>query len=642
MPAPRPEVPAPRPEVPARPMPTVFRLALQGDTPFLVDKGLPSEVFVLQANSTGLPVELASSAPSLLYELLRNDENLWSSIEYLDDHDWANFPELAEAFKAAGGEVLGLCIAVHPELPIWAVAAASNKKARLSTARAALCLALLAETELESFERFVTKWPAFADLCDHAGLSPEGYSLAPPVSRKAEPRGRPAASPAKVSLVSRAELSALVSRGELEHAELDKPMPTMTRLRLPPDMQFLLERGLPNEVWALLVAQQGLPTELSSNASHLLLELLENDEEAMRQIDYVHDADWEHFPEIGQAVKAAGGEEFGLCLAILADVWAVAVASKKKARETAARTAVCLALLTEADDATFGRLKSKWPAFAAVVEDAGVVHAGASAPPGGDEECPEPPGLRILLTQQPPPGGDEEPPPPPAKRPRVAAAAPPLQRPTRRPPAGPAAVLVKREALGDPEDGLAGPEQPVQRPSRGEVPGREAFAGNHALQPLWLELAEDAEIPTALDDMLAQALALCGDVDPRLQGRVDSMLRYFMPSLGVADAQFKDVFKFVDEMDEAKGTFNIVQNELTQMGAPEGWMCVAVCKECGLWGVGLGNKRGTRLAAAKLALVCRLAINAEDTAGGGPFESIIQEHPAIADILDACKVAKPF
>lgn len=67
------------------------------------------------------------------------------------------------------------------------------------------------------------------------------------------------------------------------------------------------------------------------------------------EVTITHDADWEHFPEVGAAVKEAAGIEdcFAIASAPSFGTWAIGVASGWKGRESAAKLSLSLALAAQ-------------------------------------------------------------------------------------------------------------------------------------------------------------------------------------------------------------------------------------------------------------------------------------------------------
>lgn len=102
------------------------------------------------------------------------------------------------------------------------------------------------------------------------------------------------------------------------------------------------------------------------------------------QID--HDPEWEQFPEVGEAVKAAGGPEDCLAVATCAEhgAWAVGIASGWKGREAAAKLALALSVATALDK--LGEVAQNHPDFRSLCEGAGLLEPTAAPPSTGGKK----------------------------------------------------------------------------------------------------------------------------------------------------------------------------------------------------------------------------------------------------------------
>lgn len=81
---------------------------------------------------------------------------------------------------------------------------------------------------------------------------------------------------------------------------------------------------------------------------------------------FEHDTDWINFPEVGAALKEAGGPEQCLCVATCPKVsfWGVGLAPGWKNRESAARLALCVALAVQLGKVD--NLSSRYPGFSSL------------------------------------------------------------------------------------------------------------------------------------------------------------------------------------------------------------------------------------------------------------------------------------
>lgn len=133
------------------------------------------------------------------------------------------------------------------------------------------------------------------------------------------------------------------------------------------DSPLVLEQSLPQLAPAIIHAPE-IQTLLSS-AGNLLWDIAG---ETAGEIELTHDADWTLFPDVGEAMKAAGGEVQPLCIAVCASQgkWAIGAGGQWKKREQAARLALCIALAANIDD--FGALAASQPEFTMFCESSGI------------------------------------------------------------------------------------------------------------------------------------------------------------------------------------------------------------------------------------------------------------------------------
>merc|ERR1719464_2023218 len=103
----------------------------------------------------------------------------------------------------------------------------------------------------------------------------------------------------------------------------------------------------------------------------------------MNAVTIVHDADWQQFPEVGEALKQMSGEEncFAVATCPARGRWAIGVASGWKGRECATKLAISLALL--ADQPMRADLARSYPGFQQLCAAGGIGIGGA----GGCQGC---------------------------------------------------------------------------------------------------------------------------------------------------------------------------------------------------------------------------------------------------------------
>eukprot|EP00747_Dinoflagellata_sp_TGD_P098535 gnl/TRDRNA2_/TRDRNA2_167476_c0_seq9.p1 gnl/TRDRNA2_/TRDRNA2_167476_c0~~gnl/TRDRNA2_/TRDRNA2_167476_c0_seq9.p1 ORF type:complete len:580 (+),score=116.00 gnl/TRDRNA2_/TRDRNA2_167476_c0_seq9:113-1852(+) len=96
-------------------------------------------------------------------------------------------------------------------------------------------------------------------------------------------------------------------------------------------------------------------------------------EDVSTEVEMIHDMDWSDFPEIGAALKQAGGKELSQCIARCdgKSKWAVGCGSQKKKRESVAKLALCIALSAHAEN--FDQVCLEFPDFRALCLDSGIL-----------------------------------------------------------------------------------------------------------------------------------------------------------------------------------------------------------------------------------------------------------------------------
>jgi len=142
-------------------------------------------------------------------------------------------------------------------------------------------------------------------------------------------------------------------------------------LQLPPHSS-LLAQGLPAVVYEKGDAVFGA-------AARVLGDLVGD---IATEVQVIHDPDWEQFPEIGELVKAATGEDN--CVAVFAcpsrATWAVGVAAGWKGREAAGKVALAFALVSQ-DQAMMSMACRSHPEFGMLCRNQGLMGGPPVAPP---------------------------------------------------------------------------------------------------------------------------------------------------------------------------------------------------------------------------------------------------------------------
>lgn len=101
------------------------------------------------------------------------------------------------------------------------------------------------------------------------------------------------------------------------------------------------------------------------------------------EVEIIHDADWTQYPDIGETIKAATGEDHCFAVAVCASQakWGLGLASGWKGRESAAKLALAVSLASDNPQLS-GKLTRAHPEFAAICHGQGFAVAKASASGG--------------------------------------------------------------------------------------------------------------------------------------------------------------------------------------------------------------------------------------------------------------------
>jgi len=308
-------------------------------------------------------------------------------------------------------------------------------------------------------------------------------------------------------------------------------------LTLPPSSSFVLD-GMPDLGPAVYHAEN--LGALLTSAQTILAELGVEKEE----VSVTHDPDWDLHPEVGEALRTAGGEE--LCYCIMesrkTSIWAVGAGHSWKKREQAGRLALCVALAANVAD--FGGLARSQPGFTAFCEGAGIATGIAGLPP-----------VQIAL---------------------------PAQR------------NHKAVATGSKQGSGTNTTNTISLGSGG--------SGRMRDKPFWISLAGKEEaLPEALEGLPLEGLVFSNDGTGRkaLYNKADAAVAHVVGDL-TNDVEYHD--------DANWEHFPIVGSSLLQAGFPEECICVAVCASASVWAVGVGMKSKNRHSAAKIALAAAIAL----------------------------------
>lgn len=135
------------------------------------------------------------------------------------------------------------------------------------------------------------------------------------------------------------------------------PGQAVTYHKLSVSSAALTSKGLTGDAPAL---QWAKGVDLFGSAGHIISMIVKNVDE----VEVEHDADWEKYPEIGEAWKAAAGEEdcFAIAHSPTHGVWGVGIAAGWKGREAAAKLALAVAIV-EAKPGLANAVKKQYPEF---------------------------------------------------------------------------------------------------------------------------------------------------------------------------------------------------------------------------------------------------------------------------------------
>jgi len=330
---------------------------------------------------------LLSSSQAILRDLAGESAD---AVVLIHDPSWAEFPEVGEALKQAGGDEECMCIAQSADPALWALGLGNKWKNREQAARLALSLALAASTDM--LANIESVHPDFLALCEQSSIMTgnlaDGGSAVPEVKRASTPpRARAAARRYPMSVAEplqelNAPLQTAGWRANGSAVPL-KPMPAAPAGGLTP--QGKLPRDVP--LWIGLSAQD-MPSALEGLAPTALVISTEGKGRkggfyssavqalgslaGEEQVQYLDDANWEHFPQVGEALKEIGSAEECLTVAVCSarDVWAVGVCMKGKDRYMAAKAALAASLALQLESIGEDADLSEFPALADFVEEA--------------------------------------------------------------------------------------------------------------------------------------------------------------------------------------------------------------------------------------------------------------------------------
>eukprot|EP00931_Biecheleriopsis_adriatica_P117688 TRINITY_DN93186_c0_g1_i1.p1 TRINITY_DN93186_c0_g1~~TRINITY_DN93186_c0_g1_i1.p1 ORF type:complete len:588 (+),score=142.09 TRINITY_DN93186_c0_g1_i1:67-1830(+) len=510
--------------------PQVLNLQLSQESQ-LTSQGFPAEAPALTYEKA---MTVFSSGHSILQELVGD---IGAEVEIHHDTEWDTFPEVGEAIKAAGGEESCFSVATCPNQGKWAVGIAAGWKGREVSGKLALAVAILAERGVPELEAMCRSYPELREVLVDMGLlrprggkRPAGGGYAPPAGKGQSWQAAPQQS---------------------WQAGPPQGLPEFVIASLGPDAR-LVQEGMPSEGPCLYYDKQ--LSEIFRNGNYFLQEVLGDSLDG--QVAIVHDPDWEEMPEIGEAIKQAGGEENCYAVATLPSqgIWGVGVAGGWKPRESAAKLALSVALAASSGETR--HIARKYPDLMALFNAAG---GGGSAQP--------------------------------AQKKRKFADTPPP----------------REQAFPSPGKGTNGKGTWTKGDKGGKGgKGKAKSKGLPRDNPLWIQLPADQLAPTVLAEMGPDAVVVATDSQGKgveLYECLDTVLEQL-----VADPTEIEYF------DDASWTmFPEIGQAIKQHTDMEEAMQLATCSSLGAWGVGVGHAKSSRAAAAKLALASMITLRAAET-----------------------------
>jgi len=501
-----------------------------------------------------------SSGHAILQEIVGD---VGAECEIHHDTEWDQFPEVGAAIKQAGGEELCFSVATCPNQGKWAVGIASGWKGRECAGKLALAFALLADKPAHELESLCKEYPEFREVFVDAGILP--------------PRGKKRPQAQAQSWDSGGYGGQAASQDWGAGAQSSGGFPATVWANLPGEAQLVLD-GLPAE--GPCVYHEKPSADLYSTGAAILRDVLGEEAQA---IEFIHDPDWEMFPEMAEAIKQAGGEENCYAVATVPSrgVWGVGVAGGWKPRENACKLALCLAIAASGDDRA--SIFRKFPDFAAYFKSCGP--GAAAGPPAAKQQRSSP----------------------------QAAAQPKM-------PSGGA------KGWADGKAGKGGFNSKGSFNGKGGK-GHGGKRSSGALprdSPLWVQLPADQLPPTLLQELPNDAVAMATDAEcgagVELYDMVDAVLAQLLPN-PEADIIYAD--------DDSGQEFPEVATALKPYGEQQEPLMLAICSTFGAWGIGVGKNPQTREAGAKLALAAMLTLRAAEAGEVPDLESF----PAFSDFV---------
>jgi len=265
-------------------------------------------------------------------------------VQFEHDPDCTKYPEVYQAWKAAGQEDNMPTLAICPSVAQWAVGMGGKANA-LRAAKLALALTLAAVSDPAKTQMVCRHFPEFKELCAAAKIEvPDG-----------------AITPAEGSTALQADSTKLLGGGE---------NPQIVTISVP-ETFVLCTKGYTQDTVAIEFSKEH---NIFSDAHHVLQSFFEDlvgGNNGVCQFD--HDPECAQYPEVYEAWKRAGQGDNCPTIATCPNlgVWAVGFGGKANALR-AAKLALSLILAQIADPVRVKAIMAHYPDFGKLCTVAGI------------------------------------------------------------------------------------------------------------------------------------------------------------------------------------------------------------------------------------------------------------------------------
>eukprot|EP00930_Biecheleria_cincta_P068192 TRINITY_DN5539_c0_g1_i1.p1 TRINITY_DN5539_c0_g1~~TRINITY_DN5539_c0_g1_i1.p1 ORF type:complete len:482 (-),score=77.81 TRINITY_DN5539_c0_g1_i1:632-2077(-) len=141
-------------------VPPIRFITLQGESK-ITTLGLPAQAPSVEHQGKHMK-KYFDNADAILRDLMALD------VAFEDDPEWTSLPEVGQALQAAGADDNCYCVASCASQACWGTGIGAGWKARESSAKLALALAIAQQTG--RLHELTQKYPEFHEMCANAGL----------------------------------------------------------------------------------------------------------------------------------------------------------------------------------------------------------------------------------------------------------------------------------------------------------------------------------------------------------------------------------------------------------------------------------------------------------------------------------------